>query len=163
MKIEIETVQCLVFFYFTLYVTSGYSISLIRDLQEGGDFKPLTLSPSSLYSSWKGTRKNPWHCSKRVEDIVPDVIVYLTCAVIGLGGRGVIKTWTEVAATVRLYLHADVRSHFSGSYAIQPLAASEKSWHHLFIFFVLFFLTSRLYDLRVSWTSAFKQFFLQRL
>ena len=33
-----------------------------------------------------------------------DVMVYLTCAVIGLGGRGVIKTWTEVAARVRLYM-----------------------------------------------------------
>ena len=29
-------------------------------------------------------------------------MVYLTCAVIvGLGGRGVIKTWTEVTARVR--------------------------------------------------------------
>jgi len=33
-----------------------------------------------------------------------DVTVYLTCAVIGLGGRGAIKTWTEVAARVRLYM-----------------------------------------------------------
>ena len=47
---------------------------------------------------------NPWHCSKRVADVVPDVVVYLTCAVMGLGGRGVIKIWTEVAARVRLYL-----------------------------------------------------------
>ena len=31
-------------------------------------------------------------------------MVYLTCAVIGLGGRGVIKTWTEVATRVRLYM-----------------------------------------------------------
>ena len=31
-------------------------------------------------------------------------MVYLTCAVIGLGGRDVIKTWTEVAARVRLYM-----------------------------------------------------------
>ena len=30
-------------------------------------------------------------------------MVYLTCAVIGLVERGVIKTWTEVAARVRLY------------------------------------------------------------
>ena len=29
-------------------------------------------------------------------------MVYLTCAVIGLGGRVVIKTWTEVATRVRL-------------------------------------------------------------
>ena len=31
-------------------------------------------------------------------------MVYLTCAVIDLGGRGVIKTWTEVAARVCLYM-----------------------------------------------------------
>ena len=31
-------------------------------------------------------------------------MVYLTCVVIGLGGRDVIKTWTEVAARVRLYI-----------------------------------------------------------
>ena len=31
-------------------------------------------------------------------------MVNLTCDVIGLGGRGVIKTWTEVAARVRLYM-----------------------------------------------------------
>ena len=29
-------------------------------------------------------------------------MVYLSSAIIGLGGRGVIKTWTEVAARVRL-------------------------------------------------------------
>ena len=38
-------------------------------------------------------------------------MVYLTCAVIGLGGRGVIKTWTEVAARVCLYmLTSDITS-----------------------------------------------------
>ena len=31
-------------------------------------------------------------------------MVYLTCVVIGLGGRGVIKTWTEVAARVCFYM-----------------------------------------------------------
>ena len=31
-------------------------------------------------------------------------MVYLTWAVIGLRGPGVIKTWTEVAARVRLYM-----------------------------------------------------------
>ena len=34
-------------------------------------------------------------------------------------------------------LHADVRSHLSGSSAIQPLAASEKSWHRLFIIIII--------------------------
>ena len=40
----------------------------------------------------------------RVGDIGPDVMVYPTCAVIGLGGRSVIKTWTKVAASVHLYM-----------------------------------------------------------
>ena len=40
-------------------------------------------------------------------------MVYLTCAVIGLGGRGVIKTWTKVAAGVCLYmLTSDLTSLF---------------------------------------------------
>ena len=65
-------------------------------------------------------------------DIGTDVIVYLTSAIIGLGGRGVIKTWTEVAARVRLYmLTSDLTS---GSSAIQPLAESEESWHRTFSF-----------------------------
>ena len=58
-------------------------------------------------------------------------MVYLTFAVIGLGGRGVIKTWTKVAP-----LHDDVRSHLSGSSAIQPLAASEESWHRYYFIFL---------------------------
>ena len=63
----------------------------------------------------------------------PDVMVYLTCAVIGLGGRGVIKTWTE-SGCKSAPLHADVRSHLSGSSAIQPLAASEESWKNRIFF-----------------------------
>ena len=40
-------------------------------------------------------------------------MVYLICAVIGLGGRGVIKTWTEVAGRMRLYmLMSDLTSLF---------------------------------------------------
>ena len=40
-------------------------------------------------------------------------MVYLTCGVIGLGGRGVIKTWTEVAPKVCLYmLMSDLTSLF---------------------------------------------------
>ena len=40
-------------------------------------------------------------------------MVYLTCAVIGLGGRGVIKTWTEVVGRMRLYmLMSDLTSLF---------------------------------------------------
>ena len=36
-------------------------------------------------------------------------------------------------------LHADVRSHLSGSSTIQPLAASEESWHRCFFFCFFFF------------------------
>ena len=54
-------------------------------------------------------------------------MVYLTCAVIGLGGRGVIKTWTEVAARVCLFMLTSYLTSVSS--AIQPLAASEESWH----------------------------------
>ena len=39
-------------------------------------------------------------------------MVYLTCAVIGLGGRGVIKTWTEVAARVRGLIWSSMWSSF---------------------------------------------------
>ena len=35
-------------------------------------------------------------------------------------------------------LHADVQSHLSVSSAIQPLAASEISWHGLFIYLFLY-------------------------
>ena len=40
-------------------------------------------------------------------------MVYLTCAVISLGGCSVIKIWTEVTARVRLYmLTSDLTSLF---------------------------------------------------
>ena len=51
-------------------------------------------------------------------------MVYLTCAFIGLGGRDVIKTGTEVAASVCLHM-LDVRSHLSGSSIIQLSVACE--------------------------------------
>ena len=38
-------------------------------------------------------------------------------------------------------LHADVWSHLSVSSAIQPLAASEESWHHLFYFYLIYLFT----------------------
>ena len=64
MKIEIESVQCSVLFYFTLYVTSGYSISLIRDpdlvsfilvLQLEGDEK----EPVTLFENLKSKGRSP--------------------------------------------------------------------------------------------------------
>ena len=62
-------------------------------------------------------------------------MINLTWADIGLGGRGVINTWTDVLARCSP-LHGDVRSHLSGSSTIQPLAASEESWHRLFFYFL---------------------------
>ena len=68
------------------------------------------------------------------------VMVYLTCADIGLGGRGVIKTWTEVAARVRLYmLTSDLTSLVPPQFS--HLAASEESWHRS-VFFCFFFIVS---------------------
>ena len=65
-------------------------------------------------------------------------MVYLTCAVIGLGGQGVIKTWTEVAARARLYmLTSDLTSLVPPQFS--HLAASEESWHPSFFFFFFFF------------------------
>ena len=62
-------------------------------------------------------------------------MVYLTCAVIGLGGQGVIKTWTEVAARVRLLymLTSDLTSLVPPQFS--HLAASEESWHRFVFFF----------------------------
>ena len=37
--------------------------------------------------------------------------------------------YTEIEIALVSY-YADVRSHLSGSSAIQPLAASEENWHH---------------------------------
>ena len=53
------------------------------------------------------------------------VVVYLTCAVIGLGGRGEIKY--RLKQLHNAPLHADVRSRLSGPSVIQPLAASGKN------------------------------------
>ena len=59
-------------------------------------------------------------------------MVYLTCAVIGLGGRGEIQHGLKQLHSAPL--HVDVRSHLSGFSAIQPLAASEESLLCLFIY-----------------------------
>ena len=50
----------------------------------------------------KGDVKEPVTSPVRngVGDVGPEVMVYLTCVLIGLGGRGVIKTSTEVAEGV---------------------------------------------------------------
>ena len=61
-------------------------------------------------------------------------MVYLTCTVIGLGGRGVIKTWTEVAARVRLYmLTSDLTSSDLPQFS-HWLQVKKASTVYLFIF-----------------------------
>ena len=74
---------------------------------------------------------------ERSRGVGPDVLVYLTCAVIGLGGRGVIKTWTEVAVRVRLYM---LTSNLTSLVTLQFshwLAAIEENWYHMFFFFLI--------------------------
>ena len=66
-------------------------------------------------------------------------MVNLTCDVIGLGGRGVIKTWTEVAARVRLYmLTSDLTSlvppQFSHWLQVRKVGTAYLFFHLLFLF-----------------------------
>ena len=70
---------------------------------------------------------------KRVGNVGPSGIVSLTYAVIGLGGLGEIKHGLKQLHSAPL--HAYVQSHFSGSSAIQPLAASVEGWHFWFCYY----------------------------
>ena len=88
-------------------------------------------------------------------------MVYLTCAVIGLDGRGVIKTWTEVAATVRLYMLTPDLTSLVPTQFSHWLQVRNVGTVYFFYFFIIF-LTSQLYFC-AAWTSAFKQFFLEHL
>ena len=75
---------------------------------------------------------------ERVGGMGPNVMVYLTCAVVGLGGQGVIKTWTKVAARVHLYmLTSDLTSLFPPQFSrwLQVRKASTV----YFILFIYFF------------------------
>ena len=65
---------------------------------------------------------------ERVRDVGVGVIVYLTFAIIGLGGWGKTKHGMKRLHSATL-IHADIRSHLSGSPVIQQLAASEERWH----------------------------------
>ena len=71
-------------------------------------------------------------------------MVYLTCAVIGLDGRGVIKTWTEEAATVRLYMLTSELTSLVPTQFSHWLQVRNVGTVYFFIF-SLFFLTSQLY------------------
>ena len=65
-------------------------------------------------------------------------MVHLTCSVIGLGGRGVIKTWTEVAATVRLYqLTSDHTSLVPSQFSHCRLQVRKVGTVCFFVFFFL--------------------------
>ena len=59
----------------------------------GGDVKPLAESPSSLHTNWKECK--PLHCSKMVGCGVAVVMIYLTCAVIGLDSWGGVRSYME--------------------------------------------------------------------
>ena len=66
-------------------------------------------------------------------------MVYLTCAVFGLGGRGVIKTRTEVDARVRLYmLTSDFTSLFPPQFShwlqVRKVGTAYLFFHLLFLF-----------------------------
>ena len=64
-------------------------------------------------------------------DVGHGVGIYLTSAVIGLDGRSQSKHGLK-----RLHsalLHAGVRSLLTGSFVVQPLAASEKNWQPVII------------------------------
>ena len=65
---------------------------------------------------------------ERIRDVGPGVIVYLTFAVISLGGCGETKHGMKRLHSAPL-IHADIQSHLSGSSVIQPFAASEERWH----------------------------------
>ena len=64
-------------------------------------------------------------------------MVYLTCAVVSLGGRGVIETLTEAAARVRLYkLTSDLTS------LVPPQFSHWLQVRKVGTVIILFFLTS---------------------
>ena len=104
----------------------------------GGNVKPLALFLSSYIV--KRGREKGW-CLKRVMDVDPGVIVfYLTCAVIGLGGRGEIPQGLMLLHIEVLMKYSllnglpwlnkvtyllDVRSHLFCPSTIQPLTAKE--------------------------------------
>ena len=64
------------------------------------------------------------------------VMVYLICAVIGLGGRGEIIHGLKRLPKVPL--HTDVRSYLSGSSVIQRLAAREEIGTVVYIYIYIY-------------------------
>ena len=68
----------------------------------GGEVKPLVLFSFILAHHLEGDKNEPMTLSKTVGDVGPAVMVYVTCAIIGLGGWGEIKH--ESGSTVHLYM-----------------------------------------------------------
>ena len=64
-------------------------------------------------------------------------MVYLTCADIGLGERGVIKTWTEVAARVCFYMLTSDLTSLVPSQLSLWLHVREVCTANIYIFFNL--------------------------
>ena len=68
-------------------------------------------------------------------------MVYLTCAVVSLGGRGVIETLTEAAARVRLYkLTSDLTSLVPPQFSHWLQVRNVGTVHFFYFIFILFFL-----------------------
>ena len=66
-------------------------------------------------------------------------MVYLTCAVVSLGGRGVIETLTEAAARVRLYkLTSDLTSLVPPQFSHWLQVRNVGTVHFLILFFYLY-------------------------
>ena len=74
-------------------------------------------------------------------------MVYLICAVIGLGGQGEIIHGLK--RLPKMPLHSDVRSYLSGSSVIQPLAAREEIGTVVFVF-VFFYMSHQSDDLYLN-------------
>ena len=66
-------------------------------------------------------------------------MVYLTCAVVSLGGRGVIETLTEAAARVRLYkLTSDLTSLVPPQFSHWLQVRNVGTVHFFILFFYLY-------------------------
>ena len=94
----------------------------------GGDIKPLAFVSFILVLQLEGDVKEP-ESSKRVGG--SDLCRHRS-------GRAKCDQNMDWSGCKSASLNADVRSCLSGSSAIQPLAASEESWHRLFFIYLYF-------------------------
>ena len=61
-----------------------FSVHMVASL--GGEVKPLVLFSFILAHHLEGDKNELMKLSKTVGDVGPAVVVYMTCAIIGLGG-----------------------------------------------------------------------------